>query len=103
MSTLEQKIEDGEKHTSSDTYSDEFNLDKGVDRTYEYKCNLSMLHPFLLPDFQRLTLDTQLTDVCKKSTYISRLKRLMNIYLPSFLSLSLSVSVSAVINGSFSH
>ena len=46
MSNLEKQSEDGEKQiqTSPDSYSDEFNLDKGVDRTYEYKCNLGMLY-----------------------------------------------------------
>lgn len=46
MSNLEKQSEDGEMQmqTSPDSYSDEFNLDKGVDRTYEYKCNLGMLH-----------------------------------------------------------
>ena len=46
MSNLEKQSEDGGKQiqTSPDSYSDEFNLDKGVDRTYEYKCNLGMLY-----------------------------------------------------------
>lgn len=46
MSNLEKQSEDGglQIQTSTDSYSDEFNLDKGVDRTYEYKCNLGMLY-----------------------------------------------------------
>lgn len=52
MSNLEKQSEDGEKQiqTSPDSYSDEFNLDKGVDRTYEYKCNLGML--YIVENFQ---------------------------------------------------
>ncbi|KAK2467275.1 hypothetical protein APHAL10511_000824 [Amanita phalloides] len=43
MTNIEDKHEeDSEKRIgpSPDNYSDEFNLDKGVDRTYELKCNL---------------------------------------------------------------
>ncbi len=71
MSTLDRKTEDGEKHiqTPSDTYSDEFNLDKGVDRTYEYKCNLSMLHLFSLIFFD-FRLPRYLVNKCLQEEYV---------------------------------
>lgn len=53
MSNLEKQPEDGGKQiqTSPDSYSDKFNLDKGVDKIYEYKCNLGTLYvlQILLP------------------------------------------------------
>ena len=48
MSSLEKQPEGSDEgrqnQASPDSYSDKFNLDKGVDRTYEYKCNLGMFY-----------------------------------------------------------
>ena len=44
--SLEEDSEGQNIQSSADNYSDDFNLEKGVDRTYEYKCNLGIApHP----------------------------------------------------------
>ena len=89
MSTLERQAEEGEKHlqTSSDTYSDEFNLDKGVDRTYEYKCNLSTPLLFSLIFLRTSAYLGTLVNRCLQDEYVFiRPNALMNILPTSSLS-----------------
>ena len=47
MSSLEKQPEDEKRQiqASPDSFTDDmFNLDKGVDKIYEYKCNLGMFY-----------------------------------------------------------